>query len=668
METRLKKIIETCYLLLIIVTPLIMFHKTSELFEFNKMLFIYLVAFIILSTTIFRMILKERLVIPKTPLNIPLFLLFLSLLASTVFSIDVHTSIFGYYSRFNGGLSSIIAYIMLFYCFLIFILEEAREERNLIIKKFLTYSLLSSAAVIVWGLPGKIGFDLTCFVFTGVVSNACWTDQFHPEERMFSTIGQPNWLGAYVVILFFIGLYYFFNISKSRQNSLLITSYLFLNVSALLFTRSRSALIALLVGLFLLLIYLKRRVFVDKKMLYFLILIIAVPIILFQTGISKIDRVLRFQVSTPKQELKSEPVGPSLNITESFDIRKIVWQGAFELGARYPFFGTGNETFAYAYPFVRPKEHNLTSEWDFIYNKAHNEYLNYLATTGFLGLGTYLFFIIAVILLPFNTFRQTERNIKKVALQQSASGFLVMCLLISWITILITNFFGFSTTTINIYFYLIPALIVILTDQASLVKVYDLASISKKKVTYAIPAAILGFGIWFVVSYFLADISYAASERYNSVQDYKSAQSHLKKALFWKSEHVYQDKLSFALSNAAFVYTFSPQSEEKKDTEKQTTIAKLVEESDYFNKQSLLQSPKNVLYWKTRAKNYFIFFQLTEDNTMFTKAEEALEFSQKLSPTDPKLLYTQALFYQIKLDSKNKLSDEDKKHLLRLSI
>ena len=37
--------------------------------------------------------------------------------------------------------------------------------------------------------------------------------------------------------------------------------------------------------------------------------------------------------------------------------------------------------------------HNLTSEWDFLYNKAHNEYLNYLATTGLFGLGSYLLFI-----------------------------------------------------------------------------------------------------------------------------------------------------------------------------------------------------------------------------------------------------------------------------------
>jgi O-antigen ligase len=62
-------------------------------------------------------------------------------------------------------------------------------------------------------------------------------------------------------------------------------------------------------------------------------------------------------------------------------------------------FGTGVETFAYAYYFVRPQAHNLTSEWDYLYNKAHNEYLNYFATTGFIGLGTYLLVISTVIIV-----------------------------------------------------------------------------------------------------------------------------------------------------------------------------------------------------------------------------------------------------------------------------
>ncbi|MEK9179052.1 MAG: O-antigen ligase family protein, partial [Patescibacteria group bacterium] len=86
-----------------------------------------------------------------------------------------------------------------------------------------------------------------------------------------------------------------------------------------------------------------------------------------------------------------QPLAETANLaTDSIVIRKLVWQGAVKLGLKYPLFGTGVETFAYAYNFTRPAAHNQTSEWDFVYNKAHNELLNYFANTGFFGLFSYL--------------------------------------------------------------------------------------------------------------------------------------------------------------------------------------------------------------------------------------------------------------------------------------
>ena len=52
---------------------------------------------------------------------------------------------------------------------------------------------------------------LTCLLFTGQFSNACWDNTslaFRPELRAFSTLGQPNWLGAYLAVTFFIGIYF----------------------------------------------------------------------------------------------------------------------------------------------------------------------------------------------------------------------------------------------------------------------------------------------------------------------------------------------------------------------------------------------------------------------------------------------------------------------------
>ena len=104
--------------------------------------------------------------------------------------------------------------------------------------------------------------------------------------------------------------------------------------------------------------------------------------------------VYTIQLITSRQPLTSE--GPALESggTESSTIRKFVWLGALEVFRHYPILGTGPETFAFSYPMFKPVGHNLTSEWDFIYNKAHNEFLNILANVGLLGFLSYISIII----------------------------------------------------------------------------------------------------------------------------------------------------------------------------------------------------------------------------------------------------------------------------------
>ena len=53
------------------------------------------------------------------------------------------------------------------------------------------------------------------------------------------------------------------------------------------------------------------------------------------------------------------------------------------------FVGTGPETFPYAFQPFRTKILNYSSEWDFVFNKPHNYYLEILATMGILGLVSY---------------------------------------------------------------------------------------------------------------------------------------------------------------------------------------------------------------------------------------------------------------------------------------
>jgi len=110
------------------------------------------------------------------------------------------------------------------------------------------------------------------------------------------------------------------------------------------------------------------------------------------------------------------------------------------------------------------------------------------------------------------------------------------------------------------------------------------------------------------------------------------------KALKLKYEHVYEDKLSYILANLAFLSYYQKE---------KAYASSLKDLSIYYNNHSLSSSPKNVLYWKTKAKIYYLFYQMDLEQKNLQIAIEALKKAQILSPTDPKIPYTLAFFESI---------------------
>src|SRR3989338_10432640 len=112
-----NRIIEYSFYGIFLLVPLAFTSATSELFELNKMWLTWGLTIIIGAAWFSKMILQKRIIFQRTPLDIPIGLFLLSQIISTIFSLDFHVSLWGYYSRFNGGLLSIISYIFLYYAF-----------------------------------------------------------------------------------------------------------------------------------------------------------------------------------------------------------------------------------------------------------------------------------------------------------------------------------------------------------------------------------------------------------------------------------------------------------------------------------------------------------------------------------------------------------------------
>ncbi len=688
--TRLcNKIIEYSFYALFLLVPLAFTSSTSEIFELNKMWLVWGLTIIIAMSWSSKMILERKFFFQKTPLDIPIGIFLLSQTISTIFSLDPHISLWGYYSRFNGGLLSFISYVLLYYAFL----SNFQTNAVTMVKRSLFFSLLCGLIVALWGLPSHFGYDPTCLLFRGTFDVSCWTADFMPKIRIFSTLGQPDWLAAYLAILIPIGIAY--TIKNSKKSNLFgIWNFGFgtfllviLFYVDLLFTRARSGFLGIWFSLlfFAVLYYWmsgKPKISFSREnlkspfvMLFFgfliITFIIGTPInqlrIFTLEGIgsyfqkaqtSQNPSASRAQKTTPSNSPTPVP-SPNSGGTESANIRMNVWSGAINAWRANPIFGTGVETFAFAYYKYKPVGQNLTSEWNFLYNKAHNEYLNYLATTGLFGLGSYLlmiglfiFYALRIIMLnlfqyPNQTGSQNESGMTR------KDRLLSLALLASYVSILITNFFGFSVVIINVYLFMIPSFVFILTEQ-----------IKTKTTLIQVNKAVrieTGASIWqwtpifliFLISCFLlvtlfrfwqADVAFALGYNLDQAHEYQQAYPNLHKAVQLRgSEPVFKDELS--VNDAIIAAGLVSQKAQDEKTKQQTLslASSLTQEAINTSNEIISQHSNNTVFWKTRTRLFYTLSQV--DSRYLPRALDAIEQASLLAPSDANILYNLGVLY-----------------------
>lgn len=270
------------------------------------------------------------------------------------------------------------------------------------VKKLLMAAVITAFAVSLWGAGGHFGRDPTCFVLTGNLTANCWQKEFDPTVRIFSTLGQPNWLASYLVLILPFALAMSLRSRKlqAKMFFVLVTLTLFW---ALILTSSRSGAVGGTVALIVLILLLGAKIVkINIKILALIALASAIIALTFApTLVSRVSEALKQKPSPVPQVAGQTPVIIA-EPTESGQIRLIVWQGALEVFKKYPLLGSGPETFAYSYYLFRPLAHNQTTEWNFFYNKAHNEFLNYLANIGILGATAYITFILTTLITLLN--------------------------------------------------------------------------------------------------------------------------------------------------------------------------------------------------------------------------------------------------------------------------
>ncbi len=446
------KLIGIFYSVLFLITPLLVSPWTYELFEFPKMLFVYSLAIVITGCFLLKLVYSSRSPIgvwstlKRVPLRLPLLIYLGFFLVSLAFSKHMYTSAFGYYTRFHGGLTSLLAYVALF---LIFVLEFSNKPSRVIRS---CWALLGAALIVgIYGVLQHFGID-----------NTYWVQD--SASRVFSTLGQPNWLAAWLVMVIPLAWSFYFD-----TKTLLLKIFFFVvsmvTFTAFWFTYSLSGILGIVVMTILFLSYSPVLPAGRRKGSLFILVLGYSLVVLCYSGPYMV-RMRRAWEGIALDWRVYATNTATIGGGDTGRIRRIVWRGAVDLWRSSPkvfLVGSGPETFAYAFLPYRPRSLNNTSEWNFVFNRAHNEYLDVLCEQGLLGLGSYLSLL--------GTF--IWWGVRKVKMQRSlllngppqlpevfkskGNRYLLAAFLSGWVGLLVTNFFGFSVVPTALLFWLYPA-------------------------------------------------------------------------------------------------------------------------------------------------------------------------------------------------------------------
>lgn len=369
------------------------------------MFLVYVIGTVIITVYILNNILSKDVPLVKLGMFKYAISFLVALFVSTLLSTNIQTSMWGYYSRFTG-LFAITTFVALG-----FIACASFKKEDFM--KLLVFGIFSGVLVSLYGI-------IQSFTNASIA-------------RVYSTIGQPNWLSQYIGMLLpllIIGYSRTPFVSKKYSDWVLLVAYA-LMFWCLWLTFSMSGLFGVVLSL----------LFLPKLNTKKLSIIAGISLAIILINFSKVS-FLKSRIMDVMQEVKTSilemPVvyaaGEEYSVSDSGFIRKYLWQGTLAMSLenpRYFVFGRGLQTFPYEFQKYRPSALNYSSEWDYLINRPHNYYLELLVETGIFGLFAYLYLLKTM-------FDNAPKYLKS-----------------SLIVFYVTNIFGWPIVTTSLLFWML---------------------------------------------------------------------------------------------------------------------------------------------------------------------------------------------------------------------
>lgn len=383
-----RKIYNIFIICIICIVPLII---TPNRFDYYYQAKSYAIYALCLFTTIPFLFEFNKNYFSNKAIYYTIFVYTLILSLSTIFSVNIGQSILGKVYRYEGFLT-LICYIM------IFIIASSKYVFS---KNHLVYLFLSSSIISIYGILQYFGYNI---VKVDPI-RAKWI------KYVYSTIGNPNFLGSYLVLILPVSIYCFVRTKKILY--LLTTCLLY---TTLLLTNTRSAWIGFALSFLLLFIFSIKYKINLKRLFFILFIIFSITLFLNlyknNAVIKRFDSIVIDAKTASIKSTKSEYSGST---------RIFIWKRTLKLIQNSPIIGYGPDTFDIVFMKNYKKDVNRLIG-NLIIDKAHNEYLQIAYASGIPALITYLLFLIFIIR---DAVKNTNKNTLIIPLLCSISGYLI---------------------------------------------------------------------------------------------------------------------------------------------------------------------------------------------------------------------------------------------------
>jgi tetratricopeptide (TPR) repeat protein len=405
--TFIDKFITLVLLIVAGITPLLFLNKTTEFYDMPKLVFLIAATALLLGLTIFSWILKGKVVINRTPLDVPLLAFLVIVVASVFFSTTRYQAIYGDFPNIHGSAVSWALYVLLYFVTVSGLKDMSR------IKSFLYVLYASTIVVALISLMSFFGIFLPFDFAKGL--------NFTPTGSTFSTI-------ALLILLLPLPLISIINENKYLPRYMaVILTLLFSIVIAL--TGSIPAYVILFIVFGLSLYALKDQL--SKKGLTLFITSAAVVVLALILAYLPFagNKIQKLEANFPKE------IQLPLSIS---------WKVSISSFRDAPFLGTGPASYLFNFTTYKPTEFNLLNYWGFSFGSAYNEFLQILSTLGAFGFIALIALCIVVIknsnkflsLTQFRGFKNAPQDTIHLAL--AISGLLSILLMLIHATTLVS--------------------------------------------------------------------------------------------------------------------------------------------------------------------------------------------------------------------------------------